>query len=349
MAFLSVPNIEIVGIAACVPAAIAENSALEIQDVNRLISTTGIARRRISAIDSSTADLCISAASKLLKDIGWSGDDVDAIIFVTQTPDYILPATSPYIQTQLGLSVNCYCLDISLGCSGYIYGLSVLTALMQNGTIKKAILLAGDTISKICSPNDKSTFPLFGDGGTATALEYKSGGDGFKFHFGNDGSGKDAIIVKDGGFRNMFSPESLAIQTIEHGIARNNLHLTLEGMDVFAFGISRAPESVNALLQYFSLDPEKLDYFVFHQANLFMNEKIRKKLKLEPAKVPYSLWNFGNTSCASIPLTMVTEIADSLKSGSREVVACGFGVGLSWGSAHFKTKKIIIPELLIYE
>jgi len=236
-----------------------------------------------------------------------------------------------------------------LGCSGYILGLSTLAGYMQTGEIKKALLLVGDTSSKTSSPTDKSTYPLFGDAGTATALEFCEGDDGFKFHLASDGSGYKAIIINDGGYRNPYSSESLKPVYIEEGITRNNLQLILDGMDVFSFGISKAPESVNMLINKFEIDKDSISYFFFHQANLMMNERVRKKLQLPEEKVPYSLKDFGNTSSASIPLTMVTQAAEALKTGENMIISCGFGVGLSWGSLLCKTKNLVIPGLINYE
>lgn len=212
--------------------------------------------------------------------------------------------------------------------------------------MKKGLLLAGDTILKLSSERDKSTYPIFGDAGTATALEFTENKDDvLKFCFNTDGAGYKTIMIKDGGFRNPVNEESFICHTISEGIDRRNLDLILEGMDVFAFGIAQAPKSVKTLTEHFEIDIERIDNFYFHQANLFMNEKIRKKLKLPEDKVPYSLKDFGNTSCATIPLTMVTKSMDKLKNGKYTNIACGFGVGLSWASVYFPTDHIVVSEL----
>jgi len=352
MAYLHISNVEIRGLAACVPANIEENISLQHippEDIEKLIKTTGIERRRIVGAGVCTSDLCFQAAERLLAALNWDKNDIEGIIFVTQSADYILPATSAILQDRLGLPQHCFTLDISLGCSGYIYGLSTLAGYMQNGTIKKALLLVGDTSSISCSKQDKSTYPLFGDSGTATALEYNEGSEGFKFVLQSDGSGFGSIIIPDGGYRSRFSAASLCMHTIGDGISRNHMQLSLDGMDVFSFGITKAPESVNLLLSKFGIEKQQVDYFYFHQANLMMNERIRKKLQLPENKVPYSLRDFGNTSSASIPITMITQTADALTDGICEIVACGFGVGLSWGSLFCRTTNLIIPQLIIYE
>lgn len=348
MAFLEVKQIEIAGMSAAVPSQVEENVNVYKKwgGYEHFLSTTGIERHRKAASNVCSSDLCMEAAQKLLSDLGWNREDVEILVFVSQTPDYIAPATSCILQCKLGLKESCYTLDISLGCSGWVYALSVIASLMQNGNIQKGLLLAGDTILKVASPKDKSTYPLFGDAGTATALVYTESSGDFKFSFNTDGSGADAIMIRDGGYRNPVSQDSFT--EVERGddVINNRLQVELKGMDVFSFGISKAPSSVNGLLEHFQIDKETIDCFTFHQANLFMNEKIRKKLKLPIAKVPYSLKDFANTSCASIPLTLVTQRAEMLKTSAVKHITCGFGVGLSWGSAYFETNRIAVPDII---
>ena len=352
MSFLTINNVKITGISACVPSDIEdveEFTLFSIEEAQNFSKATGVERRRVAATDVCSSDLCLKAAEKLIANLNWKKEDIDCLVFVTQTPDYLLPATSTILQDRLGLSNNCYTLDISLGCSGWVYALSVISSLMSHGTMKKGLLLAGDTILKICSSKDKSTYPLFGDAGSATALEFTGNNDDtIQFSFNTDGAGYRTIIIDDGGFRNPVSEASFIPQTISDGIERSKLDLVLEGMDVFSFGISKAPQSVKELIEHYNLNVDEVDYFTFHQANKFMNEKIRKKLKLPEEKVPYSLKDFGNTSCTTIPLTLVTELRSQLSSSKLSHIACGFGVGLSWGSCSFKTDNIICPELIEY-
>jgi 3-oxoacyl-[acyl-carrier-protein] synthase-3 len=314
--------------------------------VDNFLNTTGIRARRKASNGVTTSDLCYAAAEKLIEELKWDKSEIDALVFVTQTPDYILPATSPILQSKLGLSKDCYTLDISLGCSGWVYALSALAALMQNGTICKGLLLAGDTILKMCSSEDKSTYPLFGDAGTATALVYDPSSTGLKFNLNSDGAGYETIIIRDGGYRNQPTAESFVQHSHGEGIERSNMNLELDGMNVFSFGISKAPKSVKGLIERFGIDKESVDLFTFHQANMFMNESIRKKLKIESEKCPYCMDEFGNTSCASIPLTLVTRRREQLISKKLNHIACGFGVGLSWGSVYFETDNITVPELI---
>jgi len=351
MAFQEIKNVKIVGISACVPKHIKDNRDLTLlgsqDEINKFIDTTGIAQRHtVDDQNICTSDLCYEAAEKLINELNWSKEEIDCLIFVSQTPDYILPATSCILQGRLGLSTECFAMDISLGCSGWVYGLSTMASLLSTGNMKKALLLVGDTVTVTKSKDDKSTYPLFGDAGTATAVVYESGNEGMKFNTGTDGNKYDSIIIRDGGFRNFFSKESLEVKEHEPGIFRNNLQSFLHGQNVFIFGITRAPKSIRSLIDKYKIDQEEIDYYVFHQANLLMNEKIRKKIKVESEKVPYSLDEFGNTSSASIPLTMVARLREKLRNGNHKILGCGFGVGLSWGTVVFNTKDLVCPELI---
>ena len=342
MAFLEFKNVRIAGISAGVPNKIINNLDLKNlskdYDAAAFVETTGVKERRVD--DFTTSDLCIVAAEKLIKDLNWDKSEIEAIIFVSQTRDYQIPATSCIIQDKLGLSIECYAIDIELGCSGWVYGLSTLVSLMTLGGIKKALLMAGDAKRAV---DDED--PLFGYAGTVTALEYNEGDSGFQFHFGTDGSGYDAILVPDGGSRNQMSSESFEKEEID-GRMYNRLQARMKGMDVFSFGISTAPKSVRKLADNFGLNYLDYDYFVFHQANMKMNNMISKKLKLDLKKVPSSMYKYGNTSSASIPITIVTELQGKFENKPTKFICCGFGVGLSWGTVAFETKNIVISDLV---
>lgn len=350
MAFIETKNVAVRGVSACVPRNVIDNSSIydtKWGGYETFVGTTGIEKHRNTPKEICASDLCLAAAERLIDNLGWDKGDIDALVFVSQTPDYYnVPATSAHLQDRLGLSNNCYTLDIALGCSGWVYAMSVLTALMQSGSIKKGLLLAGDTPSKFCSPEDKSTFPLFGDAGTATALEYDECVGPIRYAMYTDGSGYEAIKLSAGGYRNPVSPESFEIKNFGEGKDRCDLNLSMDGESVFVFGISKAPKAVKALFEHFGIDKDTIDCYTFHQANLFMNDKIRGKLKLTPEKVPNCMQEFGNTSCASIPLTLVTRKASDLKSGPMKHIACGFGVGLSWGAMYFETDSLVVPELI---
>lgn len=345
MAFLEFKNVRIVGISAGVPKRVVNN--LEIEGLSKeydnaaFVELTGVKERRIGNL--TTSDLCVPAAEKLISDLHWEKSEIEAIIFVSQNTDYILPATACIVQDRLGLKKDCYAMDIALGCSGWVYGLSSIVSLMSEGNIKKSLLMVGDGKRRA-----KYDDPLFGFAGAVTALEFVKGEKGMKFHFGSDGSGYDAIIIPDGGARNQFTPDSLKKTEIE-GRAYHRLQSIMKGMDVFSFGITTAPKTIKCLADHYGFDYLAMDYYVFHQANMKMNHQIVKKLKLDPEKVPSCMYEFGNTSSASIPLTIVTQLKGKFENKPTKFLCCGFGVGLSWGTVAFETNDIVISDLVEVE
>lgn len=342
MAFLKFNNSTIVGVAAGVPKEeITTVSTSEAYNADEYMETTGVLSKRYSE-EFTTADLSEAAAARLMKDLGWEPGEIDALIFVSQTPDYILPATSCVLHGKMGLKKSCFTLDISLGCSGWVYGLSVILSLMEGGGIQKAILLAGD--AKKCAAEEHDQ--LFGYAGTATAIEYNpEKSTPIYFELGSDGTGYDAIIRPGGGSRTPFTRDSLTLKECEDGRMRHDLQTRMKGMDVFAFGITTAPKSIKQLGKYFEFDYQDYDFYLFHQANRMMNETIRKKLKLPEEKVPYSMTHFGNTSSASIPMTIASQLRGKTE-GRKKYIGCAFGVGLSWGSVAFESMDLCISPLV---
>jgi 3-oxoacyl-[acyl-carrier-protein] synthase III len=348
MAVLTVPNIKLSGIAACVPKQVEDNkefSLLSESERDLFIKTVGIRYRRVAPKGITSSDLCQAAAEKLLDTLKWNREDVNALVFITQTPDYIIPNTSSLLQDKLGLSKNCIAFDVNLGCSGYVYGLSIVGSLIQNLVGGKALLLVGDISTQTISMQDKSTAPLFSDAGSATALEYALNSS-MHFNLQTDGKEFDDIIIEDGGYRNRFTKESLVQVEHEKGVSRSKLDMKLDGLKIFNFALREIAPNINALLNDTGIAKEDIDYFVFHQANLLLLESVRKKLKAEAEKVPYSLYDYGNTSSATIPLTMVTKIREALISKKNKLVLSGFGVGLSWGSVYLETENMVCPELI---
>lgn len=343
MAFLKFEHVKIVGMAGGVPSNIISNAAgitsSDDYDAQAFIETTGVAERRVSSV-LTTSDLCYAAAEKLISDLNWNKEDVELLLFVTQTPDYIVPATACIMQDRLGLSKDCFAEDISLGCSGWVYGLSNAASLIASGGAKKALLMVGD--GKRTSPREDD--PLFGWAGVVTALEYSDNVEPIMFHFGTDGSGYDAIIIPDGGCRNQFSESSFEYHNFEgHKLTR--LQTWMKGMDVFSFGITTAPKSVKRLAEHFGFDYSTYDYLLLHQANMKMNNMIAKKLKFDKDRVPFSMYHYGNTSSASIPMTIITELREKVTQQTK-LLCCGFGVGLSWGTVALTVDNLVISELV---
>ncbi|MCR4612879.1 MAG: ketoacyl-ACP synthase III [Bacteroidaceae bacterium] len=353
MAQLQNSNITIKGIVSCVPPTREDNMEYPLfseGEAEKVILSTGIRFRRVADSKTTSSDLCYEAAIKLIDELKWNVEDIDCLIFVSQSADYILPPTSCVLQGRLGLSTNCFTLDVSYGCPGWVYGLSVISSLMQAGHMKKGLLLVGDTPTKFKSRNDKTAWPLFGDAGTATAIEYTKGADSLYFVLGADGSSYQSIMIPDGGFRNPFTSDSLIENEYGKGICRTNLDTSMDGMGVFSFGIKRAPEVTRQLMDYADIKIEDVDIFLFHQANKFMNEKIRKKIGIPAEKVPYCMFDYGNTSCATIPLTL-TSACDNYEMNalSHRIVATAFGVGLAWASVYFTLPPLECLKLIEYK
>lgn len=342
MATIRINNIRVAGFAAGVPQNIVKTvSTTDKYDDEAYIESVGVREKRFSN-DFTSSDLCEAAAQKLIEDLNWENEGIDLLILVTQTPDYILPATACVLHGKLGLKKSCICFDMNLGCSGWVYAMSTALSLMTCGQIKRAIVLAGDARKQVPEEHDQ----LFGYAGTATALEFDDNAKPIVIDLGSDGTSYDAIIRMGGGSRNPITPASLILEDCEDGRKRHACQTRMKGMDVFAFGITTAPKSIKKVITECDTTMDNVNFVVFHQANIKMLETIKKKLKLTDDKVPYSLSRFGNTSSASIPLTVVTELKEALKGTSKAIVGCGFGVGLSWGTIHFHTdEKMVISEL----
>jgi 3-oxoacyl-[acyl-carrier-protein] synthase III len=350
MASFSINNIVLRGVAACVPSSIALNSSVEYIDqkeLQLLIRTVGVQQRRLVNHSTFCSDLCLRSAEELLQSLQWRSAQIDILIFVSQSRNYVLPCTAILLQEKLGLPKSTLAFDIPLGCSGYTYGLSVISSMMASCGFKRGLLLCGDLSTNVINTEGKRTFPLFGDAGTATALEYMDKVPPFYFNAGSDGSRYQAIILQD--------KRERADQGCELNGAAARLNnkqgndLVLDGPKVFEFSITEVPGSINKVLEDTSLSTKDIDYFIMHQANLLMNETIRKKCRFTSQQTPYSLPTFGNTSSASIPLTMVTELKNDLERNKRRLLMTGFGVGLSWATAVIETNNLCIPQLIDYD
>lgn len=326
MALLSIPGVHIRGISASVPSHKVLNSSLKgfsEEEIELLIKTTGITSRYIAKAPLKASGLCLAAAKKIITELDWNKDEIEILIFVSQTPDYTIPGSSMQLQHALELSSSCLTLDINMGCSGYVYGLSVITSMMKASSLKKGLLLVGDTITQMLSPEDKSTVPIFSDAGSATALEIESSAPNMIFNLQSNGVGYDTIIKEHGDF------------------------LKMKGMEVFSFGLKEVVPNLKKLISHFNIDTDAIDFYIFHQANLLLNEAIRRKLKLEAHKVPYSLQEYGNTSCATIPLTIVSQLQKEITTQNLTLAMSGFGVGLSWGSCIVQFSNIVCPKLIM--
>lgn len=346
MAFLEVKNVEIKGIATCVPKQIKvakEQPYFTEIEAENFTNVTGVVSSHLVPQGMTVSDLCQEAAETLLAEAGWEKESIDLVMFVSTSRDfYICPNTSNILQDKLGLRTDCLALDLPFACSGYVYGLSVVGMMMQCGQIKRSLLLVGEQTSANQSCLDKTVWPLHGDAGSATILEYNSDvKHPMQFNLGSDGSGWEAIICREVGVRYPTTAESLVVKKYDEGIERNAMHCSMDGMSVFSFAITRPGKCIKELAEHFEFSLSDINYLLIHQANKMIDEKIRRKLKLAEEKVPYSMPYYGNTSSCTIPITMTSMIREKLEEDENELVMCGFGSGLSWGAAHVYTDKII--------
>ncbi len=353
MAIYSSNNISIKGISATVPKSVEYNSEYNFLSENErklLIKTIGVSERRKAPTSITTSDLCFASANSLLHAIDWQPEEVDILIFVSQSRDYILPNSAIVLQDRLKLKKSAIAFDVPLGCSGYVYGLSIITSLMQTAKIKKGLLLCGDTTALTVSEKDRTTYPLFGDAGSATALELDETNDQkLIFNLGSDGKNHSAIIIPGGACRDPFANSFFENHQNLKNTDRKPTDLFLNGMEVFSFSVNEVPKNIAETMLYAGSAIDSVDYLLLHQANYLMNETIRKKIGFSATQTPYSIHKFGNTSSASIPLTIVTEINEIVKSGKHQLLMSGFGVGLSWGSLLCNTENLIIPPLIEIE
>ena len=324
MAQTQVNTVEVRGVRTCVPARRVDNAAADTafasEDVQRVVKMAGVRERHVVNENQCTSDLCFEAASRLLRTLDWPPESVDLLIFVAQTPDYLMPSTACLLQHRLGLSTQCGAFDVNLGCSAYPYGLCLAAKMLDGRGLRRALVLVGETPSKLCHPADRATWLIFGDAGSATALEFDTRGEPFSFSLHSDGSGAEDFIVRAGGFRNRFAA------------AERSHYIEMNGANIFAFTMERVPPLVYESLQAAGWTLAIVDSVIFHQANAFIVDHLRRKLGLSREKVPLVIDRFGNTGGSSLPLAMTQGSLARPADRSLRLLLLAFGVGLSWGS-----------------
>lgn len=350
MAKITYNGIGISAVAACVPKNISSNYNLDHimskEEIEKTVDSIGIKEKRFVDDNVCASDLCYKAAEKLFQDNDVEKESIDMLLFISQTPDYKIPGTAPILQERLGLSKDTACIDLSLGCSGYIYGLSTAFAYASTEGINRVLLLVGDTFSKIVNPLDKVNAPLYGDAGTATLIEK---GDFTKSYFNlfADGSGSEAIIIPAGQSRIPATIDNLLEYKQKDGSVRSQNELFMDGMDVFNFSLRAVPNSIKEILSFSNKSLDEIDIIVLHQANRFMTDFLIKRLKYNTGLVPYCLEKYGNTSSPSIPLTISSELSGQMIDNKR-VIMCGFGAGLSWGAFYYEFQRCNVSEVVEY-
>jgi 3-oxoacyl-[acyl-carrier-protein] synthase-3 len=302
--------------------------------VKKIVANTGVIERR-HVKSGCTSDLVVAAAERLFEETHIEKETIDAIIFVTQTPDYLTPATSGILQHRLGLSQNIITLDVNHGCTGYTDGLILAQSLLKGLGLRKVLLLVGDTLSKIVSPNDQGTALLFGDAGSATLIENSD--DPFYYVAGRDGAGS-MFLYQNIGYRN-------GLHVNKNIDSKKELIFHMDGLKVYGFTIDCVPKMTKELLEKTGWSFESVDYFLLHQANLFMVRNLARIVKIPSEKVPIGIEKFGNTSGTTIPMLFVNQMYDKLRNGSKLILE-GFGIGLAWAAVALEWKDGIICPLV---
>jgi len=317
-------DITLKGVSTCVPATVFDTQRdtenFDPQDIKKIVSMVGVKERRVVDDITCSSDLCLKSAQALLNELDWDPESIDALIMVTQTPDYFLPSTSCLIHRDLNLAESCATFDVGLGCSGYPYGLWLASMMIQTGGAKRALVLHGETPSLFAHPEDRSTALLFGDSGSATALE-KGEGESWGFSLHTDGQGYADLIIPGGGFRQRHPEDD-----------RDN-YVHMNGSNLFNFTIKKVPLLIDDTLKLMGMTVDDIGCFVFHQSNQFMMRHIAGKYGLPADKIPIILEKYGNTGGPSVPLTMSLHYGENPVVAQESAMLLGYGVGLSWGSA----------------
>jgi len=342
-------GVRISGVAGAVPTNNVDNVSDHLfcaeEDRRKIVALTKVATYRKAPPGMCASDLCQGAAESLLAGLGRSPEDIDAIVFATMTPDYRVPSTACVLQDRLKCRTTIAAFDINMGCSGFVVGLYNACALIQGGGLKRVLLLAGDTQTKLCHPEDKNVVFLLGDGGTATLVERDEAAGEIVIELMTDGSRFKNLYIPAGGFRCQSNSTTRQVAEQADGGVRSAEHLYMNGMEIFKFSATDVVKSIGDFMQVQQLSPENLDSLFLHQANGFMNEKIARKLKFPDAKVPSTIGFFGNTGSASIPLTMAHHFSTTGAKKERCLLS-GFGVGLSWGVASATLDDVYSPPIV---
>lgn len=297
--------------------------------VEKIASKVGVHQRHVAAADETAADLAVKAAQSLFKQGKCGPQEVDFVLFCTQSPDYFLPTSACIIQKRLGLRIDIGALDFNLGCSGYVYGLALAKGLVVSGVAANVLLLTGETYNKHLHPKDKGNRTIFGDAASATLV----GTDGIaeigNFSLGTDGSGADNLIIKSGGMRCPKRQDDLHFDENNNPVSSDYLYMN--GSEIFTFTLDNVPPLIADTLSRNGVEKDEADLYVFHQANKYMLDFLRKKIRIAPERFYYCLSEYGNTVSNTIPIALSNALQDGSLTKGMKVVIAGFGVGYSWG------------------
>ncbi len=289
--------------------------------------------RHVAGTEEFTSSLAVKAALQLFASQSIDPKSIDYLILCTQSPDFFLPSTACLVQDELGLRTEIGAVDVNLGCSGYIYSLGMAKGLIESNQVKNVLVITAETHSKLANPNDKSTRPIFGDAAAATLIEGTAVSTRLTgFTYGSDGLGGPSLVIPNGSLRagGSYSPRS---SPTARGLETNGYDMYMDGLEIFNFTLRVVPDCVAQILDRTALTLDEIDYFVFHQANGYLIEHLRKKLGIDKSKFAVEIADLGNTGSSSIPIALARASGENkIRKGSK-VMILGFGVGLSWGGA----------------
>jgi 3-oxoacyl-[acyl-carrier-protein] synthase-3 len=315
------------------------------KQISRIKKAIGLDKRHVVSEGTTALDLCMAATVNLLNDISFDKSLIDGVVFVTQTPDHFQPSNAAIIHGKLGLSSKVAAFDVSLGCSGYVYGLWLAHMMVETDFCRNVLVLAGDTLSQCVNPKDRATAPLFGDAGSATLVSLAEEPSSSYFSLHTDGSGSDHIIQPAGGFRTPFSEDTQQVEIDEEGNYRSLNDLYMNGSEVFNFAIKTEPQAITEILGLSGKSMADIDFLFFHQANQYIISNIVRRIKAPKEKAPCDIVSlYGNQSSASIPCA-ISHTLGREQECSNDVVLSGFGVGLSWASAVLSLKGAYVSEV----
>jgi 3-oxoacyl-[acyl-carrier-protein] synthase-3 len=315
------------------------------ETIRKTAAPIGVERIYTAPEGMTASDMCAHAAERLIEGLGWDRGDIGAIIFISQTPDYRIPATSGILQNRLGLKEDCVAYDVNLGCSAFVNGYFLAANLIEAGSCDKALLLIGDTLRAYVSPEDKGLTFIISDGGSATALERSEDVVRTSFIIKNDGAGYESLVIPAGGARKA-SDESTGVRKDDgSGNRRSEDDMYMDGMDVFTFAVRQIPPLIDELSAYHGAPKEDVDCYLLHQANAYMLKYIAKRAGIPMDKIPVNIGKYGNMNGSTIPF-LLADLAPSGGLDGREVVMAGFGVGLSWGGVATKLGALEYAEVM---
>ena len=348
MASTRIDGVRVAGIATAVPDRIrtAADDAVRFgaEEIQRVVKNTGVTRRTV-AYHLCTSDLCEAAVGRLLPELGWSRETIDVLVLVTQTPDYPSPATACLMQNRLGLSRHVAAFDVNLGCSGYTYGLWLVASMLKAGNLRRGLVLAGDTVSRAAAPSDRAVVPLFGDAGSATALELDDSAPTISTVSGTDGSGGIHLHTLAGAAKHPITSSDLQETRRHDGVVRSNQHTYMNGAEVLTFAIQNVPAMVREAHAVAGWSESDVDHYVFHQASRFMLKNVGRCSRIPPDKLVIGLEGYGNTSSASIPVAINDQLL-ALRERSLRVVLGGFGIGWSWCANALALGPLVMPDVV---